>query len=440
MKKYSYLEAISFFEELPHFAPPINTGVPLKDMFSLDAEQALLEKLGNPHNDLKYVHVAGTNGKGSTVAYISSVLDKAGIKVGTFASPFLFRYNEMFVVNGKEISDDEFAKIFSEVKPAYDELASKGIYPSEYEILTVMGFVYFKEMKCDLVVLEVSMGGRVDTTNVILAPIVTVITPISYDHMSILGNTLAEIASEKAGIIKAGTVVVSASQEKEVSTVLEEAAARIGVGLIYGQKPKVLSRSLKGQVFELDEKYETSLLGTYQVDNAALAILAVKQLRKRGYAISDAAIAEGIRVTKWFGRFSLTGENPYVIVDGGHNRQGAEVLRQSLEQYFPNQKIVFLMGILKDKEVDIILEKLMPIAKRCYVEEVPNKRTMTKKELVDKIGQYGIDAVALEKGANIKDLVRKDEVLCICGSLYLIEKYYSYNNFSHLNGTINKNR
>ena len=143
MKKYSYQEAISFFEELPHFKPPKNTGTPVKDMFSLDAELALLEQLNNPHMDLEYIHVAGTNGKGSTVAYISSILNQAKLKIGTFASPFLHRYNELFVVNGKEISDEDFAAVFSEVKPAYDKLAKKGILPSEYEILTVMGFLYF---------------------------------------------------------------------------------------------------------------------------------------------------------------------------------------------------------------------------------------------------------------------------------------------------------
>lgn len=420
MKKYSYLEAISFFEELPHFEPPKNIGVPRKDMFSLDAELALLENLGEPHKDLKYVHVAGTNGKGSTVAYVSTILARAGLRVGTFASPFLFRYNEMFVVNGIEITDDKFAEIFGRVKPAYDELAQAGIYPSEYEILTVMGFLYFKEMECDIVVLEVSMGGRVDTTNVIPSPLVTVITPISYDHMSILGNTLTEIATEKAGIIKPGTVVVSANQESEVKTVLEESAKKCRVPLIFAPRPSVVERSINGQIFELDKQYQTTLLGTYQVDNAALSILVCEQLKTFGYDISEEAIELGIRNTKWFGRFSLIQTKPYVIVDGGHNRQGASVLRQSLEQYFPNKKIIFLMGILKDKEVNLILDQLLPIAKRCYTADVPNKRTMTKEELAEQIRLRGVEAQPIESGVKIEELVGKDEVLCICGSLYLI--------------------
>lgn len=434
MKKHSYSEAISFFEELPHFTPPKNTGVSLKDMFSLDAELALLEKLNNPHMDLKYVHVAGTNGKGSTVAYISSVLDKAWLKVGTFASPFLYRYNEMFVVNGVEISDEDFADLFSQVKPAYDELAAEGIHPSEYEILTVMGFLYFKIRKCDIVVLEVSMGGRVDTTNVIPSPLVAVIAPISFDHMSILGNTLAEIATEKAGIIKTGTKVVSAKQELEVQQVLKDACDKCQASLDYAKAPKLTFCCLEGQTFELTDspkaegpkvnirKYETTLLGTYQIENAALAITAVEKLNEQGYKISPEAIQEGIKATKWFGRFTIVDKDPIIIVDGGHNRQGAKVLRESLEKYFPNKKITFVMGILKDKEVDIILDELVPIAKKIYTTEVPSARTMEPKELAAMICERGGQAEVLEAGAQIKSLVNADDVVCICGSLYLLQK------------------
>ena len=428
MKKYSYQEAISFFEELPHFKPPKNTGAPLKDMFSLDAELALLKKLNNPHMDLEYIHVAGTNGKGSTVAYISSILNESKLKIGTFASPFLHRYNELFVVNGKEITDKDFATIFGEVKPAYDELAAKGIFPSEYEILTVMGFLYFKKRKCDVVVLEVSMGGRVDTTNVIPAPLVTVIAPISYDHMSILGNTLTEIATEKAGIIKPGTKVVSAIQEPEVKKVLSYTCKSKKVQIDYIKKPKLISQNLTGQTFELEKVYKTSLLGSYQIENAALAILAISKFNEcfnsKKFHITDEMIEDGIKNTRWFGRFTLVSREPYVIVDGGHNRQGARVLRESLQQYFPDKKVIFLMGILRDKEVDIILDELLPIAKKCYTMEVPSERTMPPEELAAKIKEKGVEAQVI--GAEDTDrldvdkLVEKDDVLCICGSLYLL--------------------
>lgn len=422
MKNYSYEEAIEFFKNLPHFVPPANFKGVMKDFFSLDAENALLEKLGNPHMDLKYIHVAGTNGKGSTSAFIATILKEANYKVGCFTSPFLFTYNEMFKVNGTDISDDEFARIFSLVKPSYDELYAEGISPSEYEILTVMSFIYFKEKGCDIVVMEVSMGGRVDTTNVIPSPLVTVITPISYDHMTILGSTLSEIATEKAGIIKQGTKVVSAPQEKEVQQVLSKVCKEQKVSLEYASSPCLVSRSLKGQEFmvaEFGSSFSTGLLGSYQIQNGALAILAIEKLKACGFFISDSALKEGIRKTKWFGRFTVIRENPPVIIDGGHNRQGAAVLAESLRAYFKDKKITFVLGILKDKEVDVMLDELLPLAKEVYTMNVPNPRTLPADELADMITKRGIKAQVF-KGNNIMDLEDDAEVICIAGSLYLM--------------------
>ncbi|MBO4458721.1 MAG: bifunctional folylpolyglutamate synthase/dihydrofolate synthase [Butyrivibrio sp.] len=422
MQKYNYEEAISFFGKLPHFEPPKDSHSPKKDFFSLDAELALLEKLNNPQNDLKYIHVAGTNGKGSTIAYITSVLIESGLKVGTFTSPFLYRYNELFKVNNTDISDKEFGRLFSKVKPAYDELAAKNIFPSEYEILTVMSFIYFKEMGCDIVVLEVSMGGRTDTTNVIPSPLVTVITPISYDHMSILGNTLTEIATEKAGIIKKGTVVVSAPQEPETQRVIERTCTEKNVSLEYTKIPSLIERSLQGQSFKLDRIYKTKLLGSYQIENASTALLVIDKLKEKAFSFSDEAIERGISKTEWFGRFTVVRENPYVIVDGGHNRQGAAVLRRSLEEYFPGKKITFLLGILADKEVDIILDELMPIAKKCYVAAVPNKRTMDPQILAKMIRTRGVEATVLVEDIALENIIKENEITCIEGSLYLIKK------------------
>ena len=423
MQKYNYKEAISFFEELPHFEPPKDCANPKKDFFSLDAELSLLEKLGNPQHDLSYVHVAGTNGKGSTVAYITSILMEAGMTVGTFASPFLYRYNELFKINNVDIPDEEFARIFSMVKPAYDELTKENIYPSEYEILTVMSFLYFREKNCNMVVMEVSMGGRVDTTNVIRCPQVAVITPISYDHMSILGNTLTEIATEKAGIIKEGTTVVSARQEREVKDVLEKKCSEAAARLVCFDPPKAIERSLQGQTFEFNGvNYKTKLLGTYQIDNSAQAICTCIKLREKGYNISDEAISQGIANAEWFGRFTIVKNDPYVIIDGGHNRQGAKVLRESLEEYFPGKKITFIIGLLADKEVDIILDELMPVAEKCYVVEVPNKRTMAPSDLVKMIKERGIEATALEKDIPLEEIYKENEITCIAGSLYMIKE------------------
>lgn len=423
MMKYSYDEAVNFFKSMPHFMPP-KDGSSGKDMFSLDAELALLEKLNRPQDKLKYVHIAGTNGKGSTTTYLANILNEASVVTGAFTSPFLYRYNEMFRVNGIDISDEDFAEVFSQVKPSYDELSGEGIFVSEYEFLTVMAFIYFIKMGCELVLLEVSMGGRMDTTNVIPAPLVSVITPISYDHMTILGNTLTEIATEKAGIIKSGTTVVSAKQELEVVHVLEEVCAKQSVSLEIVKASQIINRDIHGQRFITSDgmEYETTMLGTYQIDNAAVAIAAAHKLGGKGYPITEEAIRRGIANTKWYGRFTLLSDNPPVIIDGGHNRQGATVLRQSLEEYFPGKKITFVLGILADKEVDIILDTLLPIADRCYTMAVPNPRTMPPEKLAEMICTRGVDAVVLGADMTLDGIKEKADVVCIAGSLYLISQ------------------
>ena len=423
MIDYSYEEAVKFFKSMPHFMPP-KDGSSGKNMFSLDAELALLEKLDRPQDKLKYVHIAGTNGKGSTCAYLANILKEASVVTGAFTSPFLYRYNEMFRVNGRDISDADFAEVFFQVKPAYDELASEGIFVSEYEFLTVMAFIYFIKMGCELVLLEVSMGGRMDTTNVIPSPLVSVITPISYDHMTILGNTLTEIATEKAGIIKSGTTVVSAKQEPEVVHVLEEVCAKQSVSLEIVKASQTINRDIHGQRFITSDgmEFETTMLGTYQIDNAAVAIAAARKLGDLGYPITENAIKNGIANTKWFGRFTLLSDNPPVIIDGGHNRQGATVLRQSLEEYFPGKKITFILGILADKEVDIILDTLLPIADRCYTMAVPTPRTMSPEKLAEMISARGVDAVVLGADMTLDGIKEKADVVCIAGSLYLISQ------------------
>ena len=424
MKEYSYSQAIDFFKNMPHFIPPKGGGAK-KDYFSLDAELMLLEKLDKPQNKLKYVHIAGTNGKGSTTSYLASILNEASVVTGAFTSPFLYRYNEMFKVNGEDISDVDFAEVFSEVKPAYDELAADGVFVSEYEFLTVMAFMYFLKKSCEIVLLEVSMGGRMDTTNVIPAPLVSIITPISYDHMTILGNTLTEIATEKAGIIKPGTAVVSATQEPEVQKVLRDTCKSVNAPLDFVEPAQIISRDIHGQRFGVSEglQYETTMLGTYQIDNATVAIAAARKLMEKGYHITEESIRKGIANTKWFGRFTLLSDNPPLVIDGGHNRQGAKVLRESLETYFPGKKITFVLGILADKEVDLILDTLAPIMKKCYTVAVPNPRTMEPQALAGMIQERGIEAEPLDSKSTIEDIKNQSEVVCLAGSLYLISLF-----------------
>ena len=424
MQKLTYEEAVGFFQNLPHFVPPKKGDAP-KNTFSLDAEFALLHALGDPQEQLRYVHIAGTNGKGSTTAYLANILEAAGFKIGAFTSPYLYRYNEMYRVNGQEISDEDFAHLFAGVKPAYEKLVAEGIYPSEYEILTVMAFLYFLEQGCDLVLLEVSLGGRTDTTNVIPAPQVAVITPISYDHMSILGNTLAAIATEKAGIIKPGCIVVSAPQEPEVHEVLSGRCAGLDVPFQVATRPTLEERSLEGQRFYVGQQgpFTTTLLGTYQLQNAATAIAAAGVLQNLGYDISEEDIAQGVAATRWFGRFTIVDRDPITIIDGGHNRQGAQVLRDSIEAYFPGRKVVFVLGLLADKEIDEILSRILPVADRVYTVAVPSARTMAPEELAEVIRARGVEARAVTDVKEVRGLVAEEEILCFAGSLYSIADY-----------------
>lgn len=422
MADYTYEAAVEFFHQMPHFVPPKEGGAK-KDYFTLDAEMALLEALDHPEQKLRFVHVAGTNGKGSTCAYLANMLKESGYKTGSFTSPYLYRYNEMMRINGEDISDEEFGRVFTRVKKAYDQVLARGFSPSEYEILTVMGFVYFLQQGCDLVVLEVSLGGRTDTTNVIPAPQVAVIAPISYDHTSILGNTLTEIATEKAGIIKQGTVVVTAPQEAEVMEVLEQTTAAKQVLLHVAPVPTLIQRDLRGQRFEYEgEDYVTGLLGVYQIGNAAVALRAVDVLRQRGYEISIEAAKRGIATTTWFGRFSLLQSHPTILVDGGHNPQGAKVLRQSLEAYFPGKKITYVLGVLGDKDVEAMLDQLLPIAERVLTLTVPNPRALGAKELANRIRLYGIEATEVSDVGDAMSRIRREEVVCIAGSLYLLSQ------------------
>lgn len=422
--QYTYEDAVNFFQNLPHFVPPKSSDKP-KNTFSLDAELALLNAVGNPQEKLSYVHIAGTNGKGSTTAYLANILKSAGLKIGAFTSPYLYRYNEMYRVNGREISEEAFARIFARVKPAYDTLATEGIHPSEYEILTVMAFLYFQEEGCELVLLEVSLGGRTDTTNVIPAPRVAVMTPISYDHMSILGNTLSAIATEKAGIIKPGCSVVSAPQEREVLDVLTGACSKLAVPFRVATQPTLDARSLEGQRFYVGKQgpFETTLLGTYQLQNAATAIAAANELRDLGYDISEEAIARGVAATRWFGRFTIVAREPITIIDGGHNRQGADVLRASIEAYFPGRKVVFVLGLLADKEIDEILTRILPVADRVYTIAVPSPRTMDPKVLAKVVCSYGVKAMAMSDVKEVRSMVAPEEILCFAGSLYSIAGY-----------------
>ncbi|MBO6133854.1 MAG: bifunctional folylpolyglutamate synthase/dihydrofolate synthase [Lachnospiraceae bacterium] len=465
-----YREALKFVNSLPKFSPAAcEPGV---EPFNLDSIRYLLEKLGNPQKKLKYVHIAGTNGKGSVAAYLSSILMESGLKTGIYTSPFLERFTERIRIGNNEIEEEAFAKLAEEVKEKSDEMVRNGLKaPSEFEIITAIAFLYFVANDCDIVVLETGLGGRLDATNVIDCPEIAIITTISFDHMQVLGDTLEKIAYEKAGIIKRGCDVLIFPQKDEADKVFREAARKQAARLYrMSGHPALKSRSLEGQSFSMKpallddipgispqyildlEELRTVLLGSYQISNAALAVNAACILHGKGYPVTSEAIQRGILKARWNGRFELLQRNPYILIDGSHNAEGAEVLREGLELYFSGEKIVFIVGILRDKEYRKMLKAIIPLASCFFAIEPPIDRALSAEELASQIidcideaesdtggtaaetvvgVNYGTDMNSLKDSVfPMKDLesaleaarnkAGKNGVICAFGSLYYI--------------------
>ena len=426
----NYTEALDYIMSVPAFSPKsiVNGSEP----FDLVSITELLDRLGNPHQNLKYVHIAGTNGKGSTAAYIAEILEISGLKTGLYTSPFIERFTERIRVNGVEISEEDLARLTEKVKRTVEEMKADGTrLPSEYEIVSAIAFLYYKEMGCDIVVLEVGLGGRLDATNVIPCPELAVITTISFDHTEILGDSLGKIAFEKAGIIKNGGELILYPQSEEAERVICRVCEERNAILHKAAMPlKLISANLEGQCFSLmldgkSEIYETGLLGNYQTNNAAVAIQAAKILQKKGWKINDEDIRTGILKTLWPGRFELLRENPYVIIDGSHNDEGASVLVKSLQQYFPDQKIIFIAGVLEDKDYAHMMKRVIPLAKKFYTITPPSPRALTAEKLSEFLLENGA-ASAVPVG-NIKEAVSRavaeatsDDIICAFGSLYYI--------------------
>jgi dihydrofolate synthase / folylpolyglutamate synthase len=388
----------------------------------------LLEYFGNPHKKLKYVHVAGTNGKGSTTAFISSILIDAGYKVGIFTSPFLQRFSERIKINEQEISEEKIASLLSQIKVKIELMALNGEHPTEFEVITVMAFLYYVENKCDIVVLEVGLGGTLDSTNVIENSEVSVITTIDYDHMDLLGHNIEEIAKNKAGIIKTGTDVVLYPQDRIVEDVIEQVSF---------EKKAILHKvnlhditiekfDTEKQIFNFKKhlKLKISLLSACQTINASVAIKTSEVLINKGYTINEQNIRNGIFNAKWAGRFEIISRNPFFVIDGAHNVQGSINLCENLVSYFPNARITFIVGVLADKDYKNILENALPIAKR-FITVTPNSpRALKAPLLANYLQTLHNDVIAIDniKMAITESLKNCDEndVICAYGSLYYI--------------------
>lgn len=388
----------------------------------------LLELMGDPHKSLRFVHIAGTNGKGSVASYIRHVLIRSGYRTGFFISPYIERFTERIQVNHNEISEAELAQITERVKEKIDIMLKEGYsHPTEFEIVTAIGFEYFKKTSCDLVVLEVGLGGRYDSTNIIDAPEVSIITKISYDHTAILGDTLSKIAYEKAGIIKKGTQVVSYHQGEEAQKVIQQVCEQEMVQYTVADfhKVKIIKQSIEGQAFLYKGiHYEISLLGDFQIANAVVAIEAMNKLLKRGYHIKLSDIIEGLRNTRWGGRIEVLNSKPTFIIDAAHNPDGMKALTDTLKKLFPNKKISFIFGVSKDKAYKEMIEMMLPIAKDFYVVAADSERALTVNELTNFLSGY---CKSVYSNGTIKSTVKKvldisteNDVICAAGSLYFI--------------------
>lgn len=386
----------------------------------------LLEKLGNPQNRLRFVHVAGTNGKGSTCAFTAGILQQAGYKVGLFTSPYIERFEERIRVNGEEISLEHLTQATLAVRNVAEAMEE---HPTEFELMTAVAFEHFACMECDIVVCEVGLGGRLDSTNVISAPEVCVFAPISYDHCAMLGNALEEIASEKAGIIKPGTVCVSAPQEPESRQVLEARAAECGAPIQFVEEAEIFG-SNEDFSFGGYEHLSVALQGLYQRTNAAVAISACVALRRKGWAIPEEAIFAGLAAASWPGRFEFLRRNPDVVVDGAHNYHAIRALGKELRSRYAPGSVVFAVGVMADKDYAPMLEFLAPLACAFVCYEPGNPRALAAHDLALAV-RKALDAARVEGSCEVKEASSPAEAataaialsenslpICFCGSLY----------------------
>lgn len=414
-----YEKARSYIDESHRFGGEV----------SLKAITGFLARLGNPQDDLQFIHIAGTNGKGSVGAYLASVLQEAGYKIGRFVSPTLYAYRERIQINGNYIAREDFGRLMDPIAGVIEEIKkNQEPLPSPFEIETALSFLYFREQKCDLVLLECGMGGLNDATNVIKNTQLAVITSISMDHMEYLGESIGEIARQKAGIIKPGATVVTCLQRPEaaavISSVCREGRNLLAVGKAYDAR--VLKSDLEHMTFTYrGETWTIHLAGAHQLENAVLALTGIQALIDRGYEISVQQIKDGLEKTRWSGRFTVLREKPYFIVDGAHNPDAALKLKKSLDMYFPGKRKIFLMGVFKDKQYDKIAEILAPVADTVIAMETPdNPRALPAKQLAETVSSYNdrvLTAKSLEQAVELGfQTAKPEDVIVAFGSLSFI--------------------
>lgn len=389
----------------------------------LSRTRELLSRMGNPQNTLRFIHVAGTNGKGSVSAMLSAILHSAGYTVGLYTSPYISRFNERIQINGVPISDSELSEITADCVPLS---LSMDDHPTEFELVTTVAMQYFRIRNCDVVVLETGLGGRLDSTNVIESPLCSVITNIGLDHTMELGDTEEKIALEKAGIVKSNRPTIIYQLNDSVTQVIANRCREMDSPLTIAEFDRIVSvsDSRAGQVFSYKNHRDLSLplLGTHQLKNAAVALETVAILRNSGLSISESSVRNGLAGTVWPARFEILSDKPFFVVDGGHNPQCAETVADNLARYFPNMKTVILFGVLADKDY-VGLARILDRVADAYVTITPNSlRALKANELAKKVECFGKPVFSCDTiDGGIKkalSLAGEAGVVCSVGSLY----------------------
>ena len=390
----------------------------------LERITALCEALGNPQDSLRFVHVAGTNGKGSFCSMISSALTEAGLKVGLYTSPYILEFNERMRIGDTSIPNDTLARLTEKVKPIADAMSDK---PTEFELITAIALDYFREEQVDVVILECGMGGRLDSTNVISTPVLSVITGIALDHTAFLGDTVAAIAKEKAGIIKKGVPVLYGGDDDEAAAVIKTKAEAQGSAYHRTDYSKLAidSMTLGGTVFCYKNRsdLQISLLGGYQPKNASLVLDALDILAPHFPALTEDAIRRGLMKARWMARFEVISHDPILIFDGAHNPQGINAAVAGIKSYFPGQSLVAISGVLRDKDYTAIANKIAEIASDAFTITPDNPRALSAEEYANELSKFGTNATATsgidEAVALAFSLAKREKKTIVClGSLY----------------------
>lgn len=415
----NYREATEYIEELQQYG----------SVLGLDSMRELCSRLGNPQDELRFVHIAGTNGKGSVLAYVSTILKEAGYRVGRYLSPTITDYRERFQIDGRFITQSGLCRYLEQVKEAAEAMAAEGKpHPTPFEVETAVAFLYFLDKKCDIVVLETGLGGALDATNVVKTTVAAVFASISMDHMAILGDTLEKIALVKAGIMKDRCYVVTARQDPAVAKILKQAALlrKCKLYTADAERAKQVYYGVTKQRFTYAgyKNLEISMLGKFQIENAVVAVETIQVLAKAGFPVKEEALRRGLLLTSWPGRFSVIGKKPLFIADGAHNEDASRRLAESLQFYFAEKKMIFILGMLKDKEYEKVINNTCNMAEHIITVTPPiRERAMPAYELAQAVRECNGNVTVADSVPEAVEIAyllasrEKDAVIVAFGSL-----------------------